>query len=122
MRAGVRKALNVVAILAIALHTALWAGALPSAGAAVDPFSVICHSGGPAADAQAPDAPAQAPSKACDHCSLCATTAAGVPPDVVLAGRFLPVRVLAELRPASVARHDGLAANSKLARGPPQQA
>ncbi len=122
MRAGVRKALNVVAILAIALHTVLWAGAMPSAGAAVDPFSVICHSGEPAADAQAPDAPAQAPSKACDHCSLCASTAAGVPPEDIIAGRLAPARVLLRLAVATSARPPHELGTDKLPRGPPQPA
>lgn len=122
MGAGVRKTLNVLAILAIALHTVLWAGAMPLAGGGVDPFSVICHSNGGQSDAQAPDSPAQPASKACDHCSLCATTAASASPDVVLAGRLAPVRLLAVLTPASVPRHEGVRSDPKLARGPPQQA
>jgi hypothetical protein len=62
MRIRFRQVLSIVAIIAIALHSALWGGpATRPATAAVDPFSVICHSGGnadrapdPAPDSTAP--------------------------------------------------------------------
>lgn len=114
-----------LAIFAIALHTMLWALVTPLAAAAgtIDPFSVICHSGGAttAATDQAPGAPVSAPTSACDHCNLCAATGTASAPDLVLAGRLLPERVLAVLSPASVERREGVTSYPKLARGPPQQ-
>lgn len=120
-----KQSIGLLAILAMALHTLLWAVAVPVAAAngAADPFSVICHSGGDSAAAgDSQDGPAPTPSKACDHCNLCSTTAAPATPDVVLVGRLLPERVLERLSPAVIPRRDGVTANPKLARGPPQQA
>jgi hypothetical protein len=111
-------------IFAIALHTLLWAFAVPIAAAigAVDPFSVICHSGSPAdvTSDQGPAAPASKPTSACDHCNLCSASGAAAAPDVVLIGRLLPERLLALLSPANVPSGDSVASDPKLARGPPQ--
>lgn len=116
----------VLAIFAIALHTMLWAMAasLTVASADVDPFSVICHSGSVSSEADDQNAgqPASKPTSACDHCNLCSASGAAAAPDVVIAGRLLPERVLARLSPASVPSNDGIASHPKLARGPPQQA
>ena len=72
MRTGVRQVLGIVAIMAIALHTALW-GVAPVhvSASAVDPFSVICHSGTEAGDTakEIPANPASTPSRPCDHCN-----------------------------------------------------
>jgi hypothetical protein len=122
MRAGVKKTLSVVAIYAIALHAVLWAFAGPMAAAsAADPFSVICHSVAPDAadDTQAPTLPGRAASYACDHCNLCSSVMPPPVPDVVLAGRLTPVRVLDVLRPAELGPHDGRASDPKRAQGPP---
>lgn len=114
-----------LAIFAVALHTMLWAVAVPVAAAStVDPFSVICHSGGAttAATDQAPGAPVSAPTSACDHCNLCSVAGPASAPDVAILGRLMPERVLALLSPSSIPRRDGVTSNPKLARGPPQQA
>jgi hypothetical protein len=123
MRAGVRRYLSGLAILAITMHTVLWSPIPSAASAAIDPFSVICHSGSeaPAPDAQTPDAPGQPPSKACDHCSPCSTTAAPAALNSTLAGRLTPARLpqrlaleASTLRPRSVS-------DQTLPRGPPQR-
>jgi hypothetical protein len=123
MRAGVKKALSVVAIYTIALHAVLWAfaGSFANAAPGVDPFTVICHSVAPdeTADTQTPAVPVHGPSHACDHCNLCGSVTPPPVPDVVLAGRLTPVRVLDVLRPADLGPHEGRAADPKLARGPP---
>ncbi len=54
------------------------------AGATVDPFSIICHSGLTSASEQTPAN--QTPTKACDHCSLCFVAGALAGPDVIPAG------------------------------------
>ncbi len=121
-----KKSVTWLGIFAIALHTMLWAFALPLAANAgpVDPFSVICHSGaGATAPAdESPGGPKTTRSSACDHCNLCSATNAPPTPDVIIAGRLLPERVLAALNPASVERREGVTSDPKLARGPPQQA
>ena len=74
MHTGVRRVLTIAAIAAIALHGVLWGGTATRAAAPmVDPFSVICHSGGnvDATPDQAPTSPVSAPSHAFDHCNLC---------------------------------------------------
>lgn len=118
-----------LAIFAIALHTMLWALAAPAmalAGSAdsLDPFLVICHSGGSVdvATDTTPGAPLSKPTSACDHCNLCTATGTAAAPDVILIGRLLPERVIALLSPVSIPQRDGLASDPKLARGPPQQA
>lgn len=115
-----------LAIFAVALHTLLWAFAVPLAATAgtIDPFSVICHSGSTvgAATDQTPGAPASKPTSACDHCNLCSAAGAASAPDVVILGRLLPERVLARLSPTSAPARHSVASHPKLARGPPQQA
>ena len=66
MRAGFRQVLSMVAVIAIALHTVLWAAFPPLAAAsAVDSFTVICYSETSAPNELAPGhdplAPAHAP-------------------------------------------------------------
>ena len=117
-----------LAIFAIAMHTMLWALAAPAmafAGSAdsIDPFLVICHSGGDvAATDTTPGAPLSKPVSACDHCNLCTTSGTAAAPDVVVLGRLLPERVIALLSPVSIPQRDRVASDPKLARGPPQQA
>jgi hypothetical protein len=112
-----------VAILAIALHTILLAAAAPIAAAnALDPFSVICHSGSQIAEPgdTAPKAPGSNPSRACDHCSLCSTTPAASESLVdIVAGTLTPTKLLQLLRPADETRRHSVAGNPTKARGPP---
>jgi len=119
---GLRRAVSFVAIVAIALHGVLLSLAPLAAASAVDPLSVICHSGAQTtpSDEQAPTPDAAA--HGCGHCNLC--SAAAVPPalDDVLAGQLVPGRLLQVLRPVSNATSVSLAGTPKLARGPPQTA
>ena len=122
---GIRRIPTLVAIYATALHIILLGFVPVSAAefAAVDPFSVICHTTGPAAaPGQAPPGTLRLlPSRAIDHCNLCA--AAGPPTlDDILAERLAPTRLLQVLRPQSAAARTSLTATPKLARGPPQPA
>jgi hypothetical protein len=120
MRTRFRRVLSIVAITVIALHTALWGGtATHAATAAVDPFSVICHSGESASPEQAPASPLSAPSHACDHCNLCGSTppAAAAPGVVVV--QLVPRRPSYALEPAPAVPHGGVEVALKGARGPP---
>jgi len=120
MHAGVRRKLSWVVIFTIALHTILWGVATPlAAGPAIDPFSVICHSGAQAADEHSPASPASTPAQACDHCNLCSVAAPPVTLATALAGQLAPARLLHILRPASAATHASLLTTPKLATGPP---
>lgn len=125
MRLRLKQSVTMLAVFAVALHTMLSAVAVPIAAAGtIDPFSVICHSGG--ATDGAPDqtsgAPVSKPTSVCDHCNLCSATGTPSTPDVVLLGRLLPERVLTLLSPSSAPRRDGVTSSPKLARGPPQLA
>lgn len=122
MRTGFRRVLSVVAITAVALHSALWGGtATIAAATAVDPFSVICHSGGDVdtAQDQAPTSPLSAPSHACDHCNLCgaAPSPAASPAAVVI--RLLTARPSRVFEPVSTIPRAGFEVALKGARGPP---
>jgi hypothetical protein len=120
MRPLVRQSVTLLAIYAIALHTVLWAAVTPlTAAPAFDPFTVICHSDTSAPAEQAPGHSPLAPGHACDHCNLCSAAALPLTPDTVVTARFQPVRTLRVLHPANIARHDDIAADPKLARGPP---
>ncbi len=122
MHVWLRRSVSVLAIYVIALTTILSAFSAPRpAGAAFDPFSVICHSG-PSAPSTTEQTPAkQTPSKACDHCSLCLVTASLADPDAIPAGRLMPPSVLQILRPASTAARAHFSVTPNLARGPPQR-
>ena len=117
MRSGWRKIIGVLAIYTVALHVVL-VGLIPFAAAATstDPLSVICHS----VPAGAQDQGVPQPGHACEHCNLCTALAPPPAPDTPLAGNLAPARVLQVLRPLSTSAHTSLAANLKLARGPPQ--
>jgi hypothetical protein len=120
MRGGTRHFLSAAAAIAIALHTVLWAALAPlAANAAVDPFTVICHSQTSAPAEQTPGPGPLLPAHACDHCNLCSAATPPLTPDTTLAARFEPVRTLQVLRPVEFARHDDIAADPKRARGPP---
>ena len=116
---GLRRAVGLVAVLAIALHGLLLSLAPLAASAAADPFTIICHS--------APQTPGEDQSPVnpdigvhgCDHCNLCSAAAAPVALDEVLAGHLVPTRLLHVLRPASADTRPSLAASANRARGPP---
>ncbi len=118
MRAGIRRTAGVVATIAIALHTILWAAVAPFSAPTVDPFTVICHSEASAPAEQTPANSAPQPAHACDHCNLCNAMAPPVPPNA-LSGALVPARVLRVLRPTALTPHRDVAADPKLARGPP---
>jgi hypothetical protein len=118
MRAGTRRIAGVVATIAIALHTILWAAVAPFAAPTVDPFTVICHSEASAPADQTPVNGALPPAHACDHCNLCSAITPPVPLNA-LSTTLAPARVLQVLRPAAIAPHRDVATDPKLARGPP---
>lgn len=122
MRRGVRRAMSWVAIYAIALHTILLGVTPLFAAPTTDPFSVICHSVAPGAapTEQAPTAPA--PTRSCDHCTLCSAMAPPDPLDGVVIAELTPTQLLQVLRPAVAAPRDGIAYHPNRARGPPQAA
>jgi hypothetical protein len=122
MRLLLRRGVTLLAIYAVALHVILL-GLVPIAanGAAIDPFSVICHSAASAAvpgDA-APGKPDLIPGHAREHCNLCSAAAPPLAPDTALIGNLAPTRLLQVLRPASQAPRAGVAFRPNLARGPP---
>jgi hypothetical protein len=123
MRPIVRRGVTLLAIYAVVLHVILL-GFVPIAGnaATVDPLSIICHSASGTAGDKAPATPGLIPGHACEHCNLCSVTAPPPAPDVALAGRMGPARVLHVLRPASMHARAGLTSDPRLARGPPHAA
>ena len=115
---GMRRAVGVVAIVAIALHGLLLSLAPLAAEAATDPFTVICHSVPQSDDQQSPAGPDHT-FHGCDHCNLCSAAAAPAAPDHLLAGKFLPRRLIGILRPVSTVATVNRASTPKLARAPP---
>jgi hypothetical protein len=107
-------------MVAVAMHGALLGLAPLAATAAGDPLSVICHSTAPAQTGheQAP-ANADGAPQGCEHCNLCGAAAPPPALDDVVAGQLVPARVLQILQPVSAVATAGLAANPKLAQGPP---
>jgi len=117
-----KRLLSIMAITAIAMHTVLWGGTAARGSAIeVDPFSVICHSGGnnDTVQDQAPTAPLSAPSHACDHCNLCgsAPSPAVAPPVLII--QLLSTQPAHAVTPASTVLGTGLEVALKGARGPP---
>jgi hypothetical protein len=124
MRIGLRRAVSWMAIYAVALHVILLglASVATDASAAVNPFSVICHSiahAGAAGD-EAPGKSDLIPGHACEHCNLCSAVAPPPAPNVALFGSMAPARVLHVLRPVSAQARVSVTSDPKLARGPPQ--
>jgi hypothetical protein len=120
MCTGVKRALGIVAIVAIALHAALWGGTtVYRPAAALDPFSVICHSSGDATSDPAPAAPTSTPSHACDHCNLCSTAPLSAVSLAATIIERLLVRLSHELEPASSVTRAGPEVSLKGPRGPP---
>lgn len=121
MRIGLRNAVTCVAIYAVALHVILLglASVAAATSAAVDPFSVICHSSAGATGDQAPVNRDLVPGHACEHCNLCSATAPPPAPDVAFNVDLKPARILHVLRPVSAAARTGVTSDPKLARGPP---
>ena len=117
MRTRFRRALSMVAITAIAMHAALWGGpATRAATAALEPFSVICHSG-ENADTAPDQAPASsAPSHACHHCNLCGSTPPPAASPTTVVVQLLTNQPSYVLEPAPTIPH-GVALNG--ARDPP---
>jgi len=115
---GLRRAVGLVAIFAIALH-GLLLGLAPLAAAATDPFTIICHAPQSTSGQDQTPAGPDTGFHGCDHCNLCSAAAAPVAVDDVLAGQLIPARLLQVLRPVSTAATISLATTPKLARGPP---
>jgi len=120
MRGGTRAFLSAMAAILVAVHTVLWPALTPIAAVpAADPFAVICRSG-----VSAPDEHASAPNPlmlahACGHCTLCGASLLLLTPDQILAARLEPQRIVQLPSPLRTTRHDTLATDPKLARGPP---
>jgi hypothetical protein len=121
MRLLVQRGMTLLAIYAVALHVILLGlASITVNGATVDPFSVICHSAGPAAAGdEAPGKPDLIPGHACEHCNVCSAAAPPPAPDSALIGNLIPTRLLQVLRPTSHASRTGIAFRPNLARGPP---
>lgn len=122
MSGRIGKSVSWVACFAIAMHAILFGVPMAAAGAAVDPFTVICHSEPAAAPASEQAPPQHTPSQACDHCSSCTVAASAPAPDAILAGHLAPPSLLHVLTPRSHAARAHLAATQHSARGPPQRA
>ena len=120
MRGLARQVVSWVAIYAVALHVILL-GLVPIAanGAAVDPFSVICHSA--SAGARRRDAGKARPDPRPRLRTLQSVQrrAAAAAPDIALIGNLMPTRLMHVLRPASQTPRAGIAFRPNLARGPP---
>jgi len=81
MRPLLRRSVTVVAIYVVALHTGLWAAVAPLiTSPAIDPFTVICHSGTSVPAEQATAHGPLVPVYACDHCNLCSAVTPPLPP------------------------------------------
>ena len=119
MRTGTRQVLSVTAAFAIALHRCCGRLLRDGATAAVDPFTVICHSEASGPAEQAPDHRALVPGHACDHCTLCNAAAPPATPDATVMAQLAPAEFLLVLHPVSIALRDGIAASPHRARGPP---
>ena len=121
MRLWLKRSVGLLAIYAIVLTTILSVAAPPTAGAAFDPFSVICHSGADTAAATTERAPAQqSPVKACDHCTLCNAAPAASGPHSVMAAQLAPPSVLQVLAPNSHVVLSRPATAQHPVRGPPR--
>ena len=122
MRVSFRRAVTIVAIYAIALHSVLIGVAPAFAGKAdaTDPFAIICHSDALAVAPaeQAPDSHNNVPGHACEHCNLCSVSGSPVL-DLTIAGHLAPTPLLQILQPVSTSVRSHLVVIPHLARGPP---
>jgi hypothetical protein len=123
MSLGLRRGVTLLAIYAVALRVILLAflplGPSVAAAAAVDPFSVICHSSAGGADQTGPVKPHLIPGHACEHCNLCGTVAPPSAPDAAFHALPIPTSIVQILRPASAVARSSVSFAPKLARGPP---
>jgi hypothetical protein len=123
MREAWRRSVTVLALYAVTLHLILlgFFPIIPGEFSPVDPFSIICHTTGPAANPGEPPPGTLhfVPGRAIDQCNLC--TAAAPPPVPTIAVRidFNFARVLHVFIPRSMPARSGLASDPKLIRGPP---
>jgi hypothetical protein len=122
MRSRLQRCLTLLALYAVAAHVILLGFAPINFGAfgPIDPFAIICHTDGPAADPGGPPGALHyLPGRAIDQCNLASAAAPPPAPDIALSVLYAPLRVLHILRPSSMAARPGLSSNPKLARGPP---
>lgn len=119
MRQLLRQSATFLAIYTIALHAILWGFTAQPATNAFDPSTVICHSGVSTPSQQTPDRGPIAPAHACDQCNLCNAVALAIVANTGLLARFEPVQTTQVLHAVNIARRDEIAANPKVARGPP---
>lgn len=117
MRCLLKRTVSWTAIFAVVVH-AILVGLSPVTAAPIDPFSVICHSGGQADAEQTPSLPGTIPGKTCDHCTLCNANVDSAPPDV-LASPAIALTKMQVARPESDAASAANTSNLHLARGPP---
>jgi hypothetical protein len=124
MRLWLRRCVTLLATYAVALHVIVlgFAPIDANAFAAIDPFTVICHTTAPAAaPGELPKGKlALIPSRAIDHCNLCSAAAPPPAPDTAFAVDFSATRVLHVFRPMSAQVRSAVTANPRLSRGPPQ--
>jgi hypothetical protein len=123
MRGLWRRCLTLLALYAVTLHVILlgFFPIVPGEFAPVDPFSIICHTTGPAAKPGEPPPGTLhfVPGRAIDQCNLCTAAAPPPAPDIAVKIDFKSARILHVLRPHSVSARSGLTSNPNLIRGPP---
>jgi hypothetical protein len=123
MRLVLRRSVTLFAMYVIALHMILL-GVLPvspGAFALIDPFAIICHTTGPAANSGEPPPGTIhfVPGRAADQCTLCNGAAPPPAPDIAIEVDFKWARIPHALRPVLRSARPGLTSNPKLTRGPP---